>query len=275
MRTKEFFILVGLVSVMLAPAAMAWGPTGHRIVGAAAHAMLDPKARAEVDGILAFGKQESTLEALDRACNWPDKIRDKAGWEWSSPLHYVNIPRSTRHYLAERDCPEGRCVTAAITRYANELLQPQLSAERRWQALAFLCHFVGDLHQPLHAGFRDDRGANQVKIEYLGQEWNLHRFWDSVVVGEHIDNEADMISHIVSSGPLNSSSNWNPDEVIQWTGESHALAMDAAYPEGTVISEDFARQTWQITQSQWLKASLRLARILNAVLGEPDVTLVD
>ena len=273
MRSKEFLVVSSLLLLLFSPVATAWGPAGHRIIGAAAHAMLDPQAQAKVDEILAFDGPGHTLEALDSACNWPDKIRDSAGWEWSSPLHYVNIPRSTPHYLTQRDCPEGLCVTAAITRFANELAKPELSLERRWQALSFLCHFVGDVHQPLHAGFRDDRGANQVNIVYRGQEWNLHRFWDSVVAAEKLGSEAEMITGIVTRGRPQLRDGWNPLEAIEWTEDSHALALRAAYPEGKVISAEFADQSWQIIQSQWLNASLRLALVLNAVLGESEVVL--
>ena len=275
MRTKEFLTLAIMATVIVSPSVEAWGTTGHRIIGAAAHAMLDSKARAEVDEILGFGQQADTVAALHSACNWPDDIRDTAGWEWSSPLHYVNIPRSTPHYSVQRDCPEGLCVTAAITRYASELAKPQLSLERRWQALAFLCHFVGDVHQPLHAGFRDDRGANQVDIEYRGEEWNLHRFWDSVVAADKLLNESEMIDRIAVRGQPRLRKDWNPQEVVEWTEQSHALAVEVAYPEGKVISEEFADQAWQVIQSQWLDSALRLTRVLNAVLGEAEVTLGD
>lgn len=237
--------------------------------------MLDPQAQAKVDEILSFEGSADTVDALDSACNWPDKVRDSSEWEWSSPLHYVNIPRSTPHYSAQRDCPDGLCVTAAITRFANELAIPELSLERRWQALSFLCHFVGDVHQPLHAGFRDDRGANQVNIEYKGQEWNLHRFWDSVVATEKLESEAEMITHIAEWGRPQLRDSWNPHEAVVWTEESHGLAVRAAYPEGKVISEEFADRSWQTIQSQWLNASLRLALVLNAVLGESEVVMGD
>lgn len=275
MRSKEFLLLAGLAAAFLAPAATAWGPAGHRIVGTAAHAMLDPKARQEVDRILAFGGQGHTVEALDNACNWPDEVRETTEWEWSSPLHYVNIPRSTAHYSAQRDCREGLCVTAAITRYANELAQPQLSLERRWQALAFICHFVGDVHQPLHAGFRDDRGGNQVDIEYGGQEWNLHHFWDSVVAAEKLESEPGMVADIVKNGRPELANSWSPLEAADWTEQSHALAVEAAYPEDKEISPEFAEQAWQIIQAQWLNASLRLALVLNAVLGEGKIVAGD
>ncbi len=237
--------------------------------------MLDPTARVEVEQILSFKEQDDTFAALDQACNWPDRIRDTAGWEWTSPMHYVNIPRSTRAYSAQRDCPDGRCVTAAINRYANELAQPELSPERRWQALAFLCHFVGDVHQPLHAGFRDDRGANQVIIEYKGEEWNLHRYWDSVVVHEKLGDEAGMIARIAKHGQPQLPAYWNPHEAVEWTEASHALAVDAAYPDSEVVSQAFADNAWQIIQAQWQDASVRLASVLNAVLGESEVVLED
>lgn len=275
MRSKEFFALTCIILLLPTSPALAWGPAGHRIVGSAAHALLDAKARKEVDAILAFDGSGDPAAALNSACNWPDEIRDTSEWEWSAPLHYVNIPRSTRHYAAQRDCPDGICVTAGITRFANELTRRDLTPEKRWQALAFLCHLAGDIHQPLHAGFRDDRGANRVNIEYRGKEWNLHRFWDSVLTMEKRIDEDQMISTIVAQARPDLPLSWSPSETVRWTEESHDLAANEAYPEGRHIDSEFAEKAWDITQSQWLKASMRLALILNAVLGEAELALTD
>ena len=61
--------------------------------------------------------------------------------------------------------------------------------------------------------------------------------------------------------------------MVAWTDESHALAADSAYPAGRVIDAEFADRSWSVTVGQWERAAGRLARVLNAVLGENEVRL--
>jgi hypothetical protein len=257
--------------MLLAPLpCFAWGPEGHRIVGVDAVAMLDDTARAEVAGILG----DISPDTVGTACFWPDTVRKTPAWEWSAPLHYVNIPRSALHYDPERDCPDGQCVTEAIVRYANWLTLPESDPEERYRNFAWLCHLVGDLHQPLHAGYRDDLGGNTVEVEYRGEIGNLHQFWDRVVIRDRL-REGDAWQRPYSGPPWNHAlEEWNPRSVRQWTDESHALVARAAYPDSFVISKAFADGTWLIIRQQWQKASSRLAGVLNATLGEGEVQIM-
>ena len=234
--------------------------------------MLDGTARQVVVDILAAGPggpPPNPARGLDEACNWPDTVREQATWKWSAPLHYVNIPRSADSYDRQRDCPEGLCVTEGIIRYATELGRDQLPAIQRWRALAFLCHLTGDLHQPLHAGFRDDRGGNNIDIEYRGQEWNLHQFWDSVLIRERIRDENVMLERM--TGDVAAGNEWRLADVAHWTSESHRIAATRAYPGHHVIDKAFADKAWEITEKQLRLAAQRLAIILNATLGEGEV----
>ena len=269
MRSKEF--LIGIFVLLCAPKLFAWGQEGHRVIGQAAYQLLDDKARQEVAALLGKPAGGDIGEAIAEACNWPDAIRDQPEWNWSGPLHYVNIPRSTSKYERERDCPEGRCVTEGILHFSNQLSYDGLPPEKRWQAFAFVCHLVGDLHQPLHAGFRDDRGGNTVNIEYQGEEWNLHQFWDGVVVRERLQDERLLIGQLVIAGGMEAGRDWSTGEVKSWTEESHALAASKAYPGQRVIDQDFANQAWDITVDRWKLAAARLAKVLNAVLGENQI----
>jgi len=262
MRLKAFLLLT------LPLAAFAWGPEGHRVVGVNALELLDDPARAEIVKILGGDSDQ----AIGTACSWPDTVRETPQWEWSAPLHYVNIPRSALHYDRERDCADGMCVTEAILKYANELSRPELNSEQRWQAFAWLCHLIGDLHQPLHAAYRDDRGGNYVDIEYQDKTYNLHQFWDRVVIHERLgpgDNWTRPYSD--ASAWTKIPDYWIPKNVMLWTDESHALAGGSAYPPGRVIDESFADQSWLIIRQQWQKASNRLAQVINAVVGEGEV----
>ena len=151
----------------------------------------------------------------------------------------MNIPRSSDRYDRQRDCPAGLCVTEGILKYAAELGRSGLDRERRWQALAWLCHLVGDLHQPLHAGFRDDRGGNRVDIEYRGERTNLHAFWDSMLVNQRLQGTESGTIALRGALEAVASGDWNPADPAAWTEESHALAATRAYPPDSVIDDAF------------------------------------
>jgi hypothetical protein len=205
---------------------------------------------------------------VSEACNWPDAVRNSAEWKWSAPQHYVNIPRDATHYDRQRDCVNGLCITEAIRKYAAELARPELGRERRWQAFAWVCHLVGDLHQPLHAGFRDDRGGNLVDVSYRGQAYTLHEFWDGVLLERAL---AAGVDPAAAAAPRQCDARrraWNPASVDAWTDESHAIAASSAYPPAATIGEDFAEKSWTVAQQQLRRATCRLATILNAELGD-------
>lgn len=268
MPLKKTVRLVSLLLFITPLTAIAWGVDGHRIVGVSALPWLDGTAHRQVVEIL--GNDEAAT--LEQACNWPDQVRETPEWEWSSPLHFVNIPRTSRHYDRQRDCRDGRCVTEGIIRYANDLQRGTLNGLQQWQALAWLCHLVGDLHQPLHAGYRDDRGANQVFIEYQGEKLNLHYFWDTALVRSRLEDDGHWerpIDKVSWARPQS----WKLSSVAEWTDESHALVASSAYPGSSTIDEGFADASWLLVRRQWQKAGYRLAMVLNAVLGEGEIVL--
>lgn len=259
-----------LILTLLNPVtATAWGPEGHTQVGLLALQGLDPTASIWIKNVLGT----DDVETINQACNWPDHVRDTPDWQWSAPQHYVNIPRSASRYDLERDCPDGLCVTEAIKKYAGQLTNPRLDKGQHWQAFAWLCHLVGDLHQPLHTGYRDDRGGNHVNVSYGGEIINLHQFWDRAVIREHLGSHGTWQKPVWAGDSLPIGKPWNPVETDDWTDESHRLVSAAAYPPGEIIHADFVENSWLLIRQQWLKAGERLARILNAVVGEGEVAL--
>jgi hypothetical protein len=263
------FTLLLILASLNPVTARAWGSEGHVQVGKLALQDLDPTASAWIQDVLGT----DDIAAIKKACNWPDHFGDAPGWEWSEPQHYVNIPRSASQYDRERDCPDGLCVTEAIKKYAAQLGNARLDKRRQWKAFAWLCHLVGDLHQPLHAGYRDDRGGNYVKVSYRGEDINLHQFWDRTLIQERLESDGNWQKPALAGNYLLSGKPWNPAETDTWTDESHRLAGEAAYPPGETIQADFAANSWLLIRQQWLKAGERLARILNAVVGEGEIEL--
>ena len=249
----------------------AWGRDGHTAIGVLAVEQTRPEALRELTTIV----DPLNKQAMAEACNWPDVIRETEAGEWSSPLHYINIPRGEDDYSASRDCPEeparaGRptklCASEAIKFYADALASQQATKEQRWQAFAWLCHLVGDLHQPLHAGFADDRGGNDVEVVFNGEEMNLHHFWDSTLIDQEAGSWQYLVGGLGEFPTVQAASDWSPEMVNNWTSESHQLARASAYPQKKRINACFAEESWDLIQQQIPLAASRLALIINSAL---------
>lgn len=238
----------------------AWSPDGHSAIGILAMKQLSPEATEKLESIIG----PLSDEAMIKACNWPDVIRETPEWEWSAPQHYINIPRGKTEYHEQRDCPDQLCATEAIKKYAGQLFDEKLTGEQHWQAFAWLCHVTADLHQPMHAGFADDRGANRVQVTFRGEDMNLHSFWDYSLVNEHAGGWQELVA-MLSAEPLGQApSDFTEDMVNQWTSESHALATFKGYPPSPDIDPGFALRSWILAQQQVSLAANRLAMIINS-----------
>ncbi len=242
---------------------LAWGPDGHSTIGILAVKQLQPDARHELESV--FGPLNA--KAMVKACNWPDAVRETEEWDWSAPFHYINIPRGDFVYQQSRDCPQQQCTTQAIKRYAAELADRQAAKQQRWQAFAWLCHLVGDLHQPLHAGYADDRGGNNFDIVFDGEAMNLHGFWDSVLIRQHTRSHRKLVRLLSKPKPGPTGLDWSEEMVNNWTNESHTLTRQSLYPANINITEAYEKQSWELVQQRIRLAASRLALIINSELS--------
>jgi hypothetical protein len=192
------------------PSARSFGCEGHQIVALIAEKHLSDHARREVSALLdppdAIGRNEERssrrkhargckldpLDAFVRASVWADEIR--ATRPATASWHFIDIPLSTRDARqVEGFCGASGCVTRAIREQMAILRQEGARPAQRAEALRFVIHFVGDVHQPLHCATNNDRGGNCVPVEFLGRESrrsprsgdyepNLHSLWDSSIL---------------------------------------------------------------------------------------------
>jgi len=257
------FFILGAFGI--STAVHAWGAEGHNAVGILALRQLQPGARDELGKILGSIDDQAMVEA----CNWPDTIREKDEWAWSAPLHYINIPHGISSYSEVRDCPQQQCATEAIKKYARELGNRRASQERRRQAFAWLCHVTGDLHQPLHAGFADDRGGNNFEITFAGEATNLHSFWDHSLIETRAGDWQTLVRLLADFPAVAPGSHWTDGMVDDWTNESHALVQRWVYTTADVIGKDYEEQSWEMLQQRITTAASRLAMIVNTVLNPP------
>ncbi|MDD9968202.1 MAG: S1/P1 nuclease [Myxococcales bacterium] len=156
----------------------AWGDAGHRAVCEVAYHELSPDVRAAVDALLATDN-DPAFHGLANACTWPDRPGDVQGR--NRPNHYLNVSREVAH-VDGSECGSEACLLTAIPRDLERLGTPGVANAERLMALKFLGHWVGDLHQPLHVSFADDRGGNLIEVNSnLACGTVLHGVWDTCI----------------------------------------------------------------------------------------------
>lgn len=267
MLAARHMVAALFAALAVSPAAFAWGPLGHSVVAELAQRHLSPAAKVEVAHLLAL---DHTASLADIA-SWADDVRNdpaqQALWKQTRPLHYVDIRSDSCHYVPPRDCKNGECVVEAIPHYIAILSDRTQPDAARLQALKFVVHFVGDIHQPLHAGYRDDAGGNAYQVQFQGQGMNLHRVWDSGLLGtrgldwkayaKRLDAEG--IAPLPPSiAPLN-------QPVAQWAEESCQITRDI-YPAGHKIDQAYVDAELPVADSRLREAGRRLAEVLNLAL---------
>ncbi|MGO8803085.1 S1/P1 nuclease, partial [Candidatus Binatus sp.] len=182
-RSVALCIANVVLAVLLCPlSAWAWGSDGHKIVAVVAADNLTPAAASHVADILgASADKRAIATAMEAASIRPDfEFRDED--PLTKPWHFIDICLQDRRADVAARCPGGNCVTGKINEYSKRLKEGSYD---RWGAagdLAFLIHFVGDVHQPLHAANDEDRGANCVTVDSNTRAKNLHEVWDTTIV---------------------------------------------------------------------------------------------
>lgn len=248
--------------------AHAWGARGHGAIGVLAVEQISPEARDSLSELLGA----TDMDVIVGACVWSDTWRGLGDGRDQARWHYVNIDPDSTAYQGNRDCPDGdQCVTAQVNAHAATLANRSLDRETRRLAFKHLCHFAGDLHQPLHVGYADDRGGNDITIRYRGREMNLHRYWDSAVIEARTDTLAELLE-LLRERRHQAVGSWQPADTYAWTNESWSLTRNFGYPPTPTVDEGYETRSWNVMQQQLDVAAARLAAILEWVLAEPTVT---
>ena len=278
-------LLAGLAAIVLSPSsALAWGRTGHAVVADIARGYLTPKAAAAVDALLAADPDALTDKDLGARASWADAWRrdHKETSEW----HFVDVELD--HPDLNEACfgfpgsaapasagPAKDCVVGRLNTFEKELADPTTDSAERLLAFKFVLHFVGDLHQPLHAADNQDKGGNCVQLALGGPRTvNLHSYWDGVVV-DALGPDAQTIAATLSAQitPAERKA-WEKGDAKTWAMESFALAQSAAYTIGSkpgcandtapiALPDGYADKANAVAALQLKRAGVRLALELN------------
>lgn len=244
---------------------IAWSADGHRLICAIAWQELTPTARRRVTALLA---RDTAYSTFADACVWPDEIRRDARYRRYVTAHYVNLPPGAAGFRLERDCSEY-CVVQAIRDLTRVLGNAGADPQHRLEALKFIGHFVGDIHQPLHAGYGSDRGGNGVTVRFAGREVTLHWLWDGVLLDAMGLGPAAADSLRANVHPMDRAA-WHDLDPAVWANESYQLVENQVYrgisPGGPVDRTYLERNRYTVEQ-QIEKAGIRLGALLNRLLG--------
>ncbi|MBZ0205475.1 MAG: S1/P1 nuclease [Flavobacteriales bacterium] len=245
-----------LVMMLLPVPALAWGPTGHRVVGSIADKHLSNKARKAVQRILG-----PTSMAI--ASTWMDDVRSDSTYDHTRDWHWVTIPDGSTYAQAEKN-PNGDAVEA-IDRMVQALKSDTLSDVRQLFCLKVLIHLIGDLHQPLHVGRGDDRGGNNFQVQWFKKGSNLHRVWDSGLIDQSQLSFSELARSLDHATPLQIKE-WSCGSAADWAQENVTFRA-RIYPAGpgAELGYEYQYENWPLVQQQLLKGGIRLAGVLNAI----------
>lgn len=261
----------------------AWGAVGHQTLAFIAQDYLTPAARQAIGGILEPGEDLASVSA------WADSIVEAR--PETAPWHYIRIDvrEVQNRYDLQDACRDHACVVDQVRKDLGVLRRPLASRRDKREALEFLTHFVGDLHQPLHCAEDRDRGGNEKWLRYYGSRgnsrrftWvNLHRFWDNLLEPGANADPRRLASRLEWKISARDRAEWERGGPVDWAYESYWIARKDIYselPEGPLPEKNrwgrdlpadyYSGRMWGIARLQLEKAGIRLAYLLNGLFDK-------
>lgn len=259
----------------------AWGHEGHRLTALVAEQYLTPETKLQIAELLQA--DSAGKETLADIAPWADSYR--TDHPETERWHFVDIPQDAQ-FDRSRDCPVSEkdpkspwrdCVTDRILYFEGRLGDSSLSERERAVALKFVVHLIGDVHQPFHA-LGDDRGGNGISVTFLGSTMcgtyscNLHGVWDDAMIENQRLSEQKYADRLLQEIKDNHWERLDGGAPTTWANISHHYAVDAMAPNGAVITREYVSEETKIVDAELALAGLRMARVLNRILGTPNVT---
>ncbi len=265
--------------------ALAWGPDGHRAVCEIAYLHLDKAHQKEVNRLATHMQTPGPLKkytSFAQGCTFPDDVRDPipafARFKQYTPWHFLNVPRTTTTITSDAGCNDD-CVLHGIDFHTAKIKDPSVSDQDRAEALLYLGHWVGDIHQPLHVSFEDDHGGGTIKpIHGIYTSSSLHSVWDSgIIKNDEKQNGwkalAVRLSHKITA---DEASQWPGGTPVEWANESFQITIqpDVQYckesggtcgaltAKGRTLQQAYQDEYQPTVEKRLEQAGIRLADII-------------
>lgn len=263
-------LLVFSAVLPLGSEAFAWGKKGHHVICEIAFRLANPHAQAEIQRLIAL---DASYKSFAEACFYPDSPRQRPA------EHFINFPRDSVG-TTTYECPlADECLLTAIP-YDFGRLALRGNDVERLAALKFLGHWIGDIHQPLHVSFLDDRGGNEIGT--TGKcRGNLHAVWDNCLVERAVGDDLTLaISQLVVAITPPMKAAWTTSGPLDWANETFAVTKSARIgycvmreatcersSDAVNIGSDYFDANVPVVRDQIQKAGARLAHLLDLALA--------
>lgn len=247
-----------LLFPFLVQQAGAYGQIGHRAIGLIAEQHLSKKARQKIQQVL----QNNSLAEVS---TWMDDIRSDTAYNHTHDWHWVTIPDNTRYEQTSKN-PNGD-VIQKIEEIVQALKARNLPARQEQEYVKYLVHLVGDLHQPLHVGGKDDTGGNAVKVQWFGQSSNLHRVWDSDIIEGKALSFTELAMFLDKPSPAQVKI-WQGGTVRNWAHEMMTYRPQVyQLPTDNRLGYAYSYANYSTIQKLLVQSGVRLAGLLNEIYG--------
>ncbi|MDV7185704.1 S1/P1 nuclease [Lutibacter sp. TH_r2] len=236
-----------------------WGQTGHRTIGDIATKYLKGKTKRNINEILDG-------QSLVIVSTYADEIKSDRKYSKYSVWHYVNKPFEKTYQDAEKN-PKGDLVTG-IKECVAILKNKKSSKEAKAFHLKMLVHLIGDLHQPMHVGLREDKGGNDFQVQWFGKGTNLHSVWDSKMLDSYNMSYSELTTNIpeFSKEQIKFIQKGTFEDWVNETGELAKITYGSA-KSGENLSYRYMYNHFKLATEQLQKGGIRLAKVLNDIFA--------
>lgn len=289
----SILMLLGAFLASFSPISNALGWFGHQSVCQLAFDALPNNKQKVINELLTFMPQEQqnilnkysrnkrgTKITFAQSCTWADVIKNQPGYKQYKSWHYINVDRQTT--TVDKSTCSKNCITKAIDIHKQQLIDAKDSWEKA-QALMFLSHWLGDIHQPLHVSFASDLGGNKIKIEPLNGRRcnNLHWLWDDCLIKQDYKKPAELVSKLANKWQGALLSDWQNSDQYTWANESLTMLRKAEFgycevnqngvcqaPSSlpVVLKSDYSEHYSPELEIRVLQAAVRLQYLLDEAL---------
>ncbi len=252
-HVKRVFYIFTVCFLLCSAPMFSWGPQGHKLVALIARSQLSDNV---IETVNYYLKGTSWEEA---AC-WMDEVQSNPKYDYMKPWHYVNIEKD-KTYVQTKEVNVVNKLEFCIRMLQYRSFQ---SEETINETLKLLFHLIGDIHQPLHCGYEEDKGGNTVHLYLVQKETNLHKLWDSEIIRER-KMDIWYCAKVLVGMKLTDKGRKEIEkvDVLKWLNESRSLLPDVYKIAGGKIDQKYIDMNAPHVEQQLVKAGLRLAAILN------------
>lgn len=252
---RKYFTLLFIVHFSVS--AFAWGPTGHRATGHVAEKYLSKKAKKELLRILGG-------QSVAMASTWMDDIRSDSTFNYMDTWHWVTIPENQTYEQSEKN-PKGDLIET-LERIIAELKAKKTDAKKEAEYVRILIHLIGDIHQPLHVGFGNDSGGNDIKVSWFRTDSNLHRVWDSDMINDTHLSYTELGESLIAPDAVTLKS-WQKISVRDWAMESVGYRKQVYNYGNGKLGYKYSFENFDLVRLRIQQGGVRLAAVLNDIYG--------